>query len=102
MQHAEPLRRAGHRDVAVHRALDPVTPRLRPHQDDAVAIERAAGGVVVVALPVKHSAVSRIDISTPSAPDTSVSVPDNQSPFLVSDSSYQSDEGVLERARMYV
>jgi len=47
---------------------------LWAHQDDAVAIERAAGGVVVVALPVKHSAVSRIDISTPSAPDTSVSV----------------------------
>ena len=37
-----------------------------------------------------------------STPDTSVSVPDNQSPLLVSESSYQSDEGVLERARMYV
>lgn len=37
-----------------------------------------------------------------STPDTSLSVPDSQSSLTVSASSYQSDESVLERARMYV
>lgn len=47
---------------------------LWAHQGDALAIERASGGAVVVALPVKRSAVSRIDISTPSVPVASVNV----------------------------